>query len=453
LWSEVLSQSPANTNLIRLLLNESDATITNRNFLRIGSMQFSVSTLATMQALVIGADGTLLGKSKDYLWPTSVIGQPFDTHKIQGLEAPLNAALAGETDANRLFSVFEPNKRLIIAIPIIRTGGEELNKVVGAIVVILNPLPSQADIPAHILNIASRSLLILFLGAGIMGAVFGAIIANGVAKRFNRISATTDAWSIGDFSMFIEDNTGDEISHFAGRLNKMAKQLQDLLRRRQAMAISEERNRLARDLHDSAKQQALAASFELGTALTLFDRDQLVAKQHLVEADALVDGVRKELTNLVHELRPQSMDGQDFCEMLKEYAMDWSQRNGIALEMNIEEDGELSIETRETLFRIAQEALANTARHSAATSAHLTLQLGTDTVTMIIQDDGHGFATDVQHSGVGLASMRERVEVVGGSIQVESSPEQGTRVVVTVPKDNLSGAPSAYRMPLTMTDQ
>ena len=83
------------------------------------------------------------------------------------------------------------------------------------------------------------------------------------------------------------------------------------------MAVSEERNRLARDLHDSAKQQALAASFELGTALTLYDLDPGGAKNHLVEADALVDSVRTELTNLVDELRPQSMDGQDFSEILK----------------------------------------------------------------------------------------------------------------------------------------
>ena len=69
----------------------------------------------------------------------------------------------------------------------------------------------------------------------------------------------------------------------------MARQLQGLLRTRQDMAVSEERNRLARDLHDSAKQQALAASFELGTALTLYERDPQEAKKHLAEADTLVD--------------------------------------------------------------------------------------------------------------------------------------------------------------------
>ncbi len=308
------------------------------------------------------------------------------------------------------------------------------NRVVGVVVVFIDNLPTQADIPSHILNIAGRSLLIFLLGTGIMGAIFGAFFAHGLSTRFKRLSTTIDAWSEGDFSKFIDDTTGDEISQFSQRLNNMAKQLQDLLRRRQEMAVSEERNRLARDLHDSAKQQALAASFQLGTALTLYDRDPQIAKKHLVEADALVDSVRNELTNLVHELRPQSMDGQDFSETLKEYAVDWSHRSGIELNINIEGNDELSLETREALFRIAQEALANIARHSSASRADVSLEYETKMVTMIIKDDGHGFDKSVQHGGLGLYSMQERAEVLGGSFTVESSPEQGTKIIVTLPR-------------------
>ena len=80
----------------------------------------------------------------------------------------------------------------------------------------------------------------------------------------------TDAWSQGDFSEFIEDRAGDEISQLVGHLNRMAEPLQRFIIRSKEMVISEERRRLARDLHDSAKQEALAASFHLGTALTLF---------------------------------------------------------------------------------------------------------------------------------------------------------------------------------------
>ena len=258
--------------------------------------------------------------------------------------------------------------------------------------------------------------------------------AHGLSTRFKRLSTTIDAWSEGDFSKFIDDKIGDEISELAQRLNNMAKQLQELLHRRQDMAVSEERNRLARDLHDSAKQQALAASFQLGTALTLYDRDPQTAKNHLEEADALLDAVKTELTNLVHELRPQSVDGQDFSETLKEYAADWSHRNGIELDLSVDGDDELSLEIKETLFRIAQEALANTARHSSAQHAYLSVDYRTDLVKMTIKDDGHGFDINIQHGGLGLYSMRERAEVLGGSFAIESSAEQGTQIVVTLPR-------------------
>ena len=101
------------------------------------------------------------------------------------------------------------------------------------------------------------------------------------------------------------------------------------------MAVSEERNRLARDLHDSAKQEALAASFHLGTALTLFERDPQRAKNHLVEADNLVDSVRGELTDLIHELRPPSMNGDNFDETLNEYLIEWAHQTGIKATLKV----------------------------------------------------------------------------------------------------------------------
>jgi NarL family two-component system sensor histidine kinase LiaS len=434
LWSQILSQSPVDMDLINLYVTEGQSTITNSPSFRIGALQLSVSTTASIRVLVFGPDGILLATNvpDDPLFH-SAVGQPFDPDQVPGLEAPFKAALAGDTDPKHLYTMLVPNQQGVMAAPIFSPAGEDKNQLVGVMVILFDAIPTQRDIPAHILNLAGRSLVIFLLGAGIMGAIFGAIFANGLTKRFSHISATTDLWSTGDFSRYVVDTTGDEITQFAQRLNNMAKQLQSLLRRRQEMAVSEERNRLARDLHDSAKQQALAASLELGTALTLYERDPQGAKKHLVEADALVDAVRKELTNLVHELRPQDMDGQDFAEILKEHAMEWSHRSGIELNINIEGNDKLSLATRETLFRIAQEALANIARHSSASCADVFLEYEINTATLIIKDDGRGFDTCASHSGVGLASMRERAEVLGGNFIVESAPGQGTKIVVTLP--------------------
>jgi len=434
LWSHVLSQSPVDAELIDMLLKNSNAQITSFDLFRVGSIQFTIKTMADWRAYVIGKDGILLGKTK-YEYPEIFpVGQPFDPNLVQGLEAPYYAALVGENDLSRLYNIAEPNERFLMALPIINNPNSSSAQVVGVVVLLLDALPTQTDVPNQLLNITGRSLLIFLFGIGIMGALFGAFFAHGLSKRFNRLSTTIDAWSEGDFSKFIEDYTGDEVSQLAQRLNNMAKQLQDLLRKRQDMAVSEERNRLARDLHDSAKQQALAASFQLGTALTLYEREPQVAKKHLVEADTLLDSVKNELTNLVHELRPQTVNGQDFAEMLKEYAADWSHRSGIEMDILITGNDDLSLEIREALFRIVQEALANTARHSSAHQASISLEYGADIIEMVIKDNGHGFDTSVQYGGLGLYSMRERAEVLGGSITVESSPEQGTKIVVTLPR-------------------
>jgi two-component system, NarL family, sensor histidine kinase LiaS len=434
LWSQILSQSPVDVELVNLYLNESQSIITNEDLFRIGAIQFSASTRASIRVLIFGADGILLGTSvpDDPLF-RSAVGYPFDPIRVPGLEAPFKAALAGDTDPKHLYTMIEPNKQYVFAAPLFNRAGGAKNQVVGVIAVIFDAVPTRGDIPAYILKIAGRSLLIFLLGVGIMGAIFGAFFAHGLTTRFKRISVITDHWSVGDFTRYIDDTTGDEITQFAQRLNNMAKQLQSLLRRRQDMAVSEERNRLARDLHDSAKQQALAASLELGTALTLYERDPAQAKKHLVVADGLVDAVRKELTNLVHELRPQDMDGQDFSETLKEYAMEWSLRNGIELNFNVEGNHEIPLETREILYRISQEALANVARHSSAHGTEVFLGYETDSVKMIVRDDGCGFDTSAPHGGIGLASMRERAEGLGGSLTVESASGQGTQIVVTLP--------------------
>ena len=336
--SQLLSQTPVDTVLINLFMQNAQATFTNVPLYQFGSLQFWVSTTASIRVLILGPDGVLLGFS-----PTddpnfrSQIGLPFNPSQIPGLEGPFRAALAGETNPKDLYTILVPNQKMVMAGPIFKSGEGKDRPVAGVIVILFDAIPTQNDIPVYILRIAGMSLVIFLLAVGIIGTIFGSIFAHGLADRFRRISTTTDRWSSGDFSQYIDDPTGDEITSFSQRLNQMAQQLQSLLRRRQEMAISEERNRLARDLHDSAKQQALAASFELGTALTLYEREPKKAKQHLQAADALVDSVRKELTTLVDELRPLPSDGHHLADLLTEYAANWSQRNGIALDMHIED--------------------------------------------------------------------------------------------------------------------
>jgi len=437
-YCQVLSQTPQDLELVNRMLTKLKAVFATSDLFHIGQVMVRASTIGDLRVAVFKPDGILLGASLPND-PSFVgqVGKVFDPARVLGLEKPFKAALAGATDSKLLYTELEKDQRYVFVAPCLNRAGGDSNQVMGIIVLLFDGVPTEADVPAYTLNLVLKSLPIFLLGMGIMGAIFGSYFAYGLTARFNRLSAAADLWSEGDFSKYIDDSTGDEISQFAQRLNNMARQLQSLLRSRQDMAVSEERNRLARDLHDSAKQQALAASFELGTALTLYERDPQEAKKHLAEADTLVDSVRRELTDLVDELRPQSMDGEDFSEILKGYGAEWSHRSGIMLNVHVDgSDENLQPVTRESLFRIAQEALANVARHSAASQVEISIDYGKVSVKLVIKDDGRGFDTSAPHSGLGLHSMQERAESLGGSFSVASEPGQGTRIVVALPRSS-----------------
>jgi signal transduction histidine kinase len=425
----VLSKDPPDTQLIAMMMEESDLQITYFDVLRIGDLQLRLRTVAEGSVLLLDREGVLLGISNEDLVSKEAIGLPLDREILPGLEEPLRTALAGELDYDRLFVTIEPDERFYFAVPYHDESGRN---VIGVQIIYLDHLPTEDDIFSNALTLLGRSTLFLLIAAGLAGTYFGFLTAKGMVSRLQHVSVVADAWSKGDFSEFIKDPIRDEIGQLGQRLDRMAEQLKDLLKRRQEMAVSEERNRLARDLHDSAKQQALAASFQIGTALTLFESDAQTAKLHLDEAERLVDSVRKELTDLIHELRPQAMNGKDIAETINDYAIEWAHQSGIEVHVDVQEPSGLSLEVKQALFRILQESLANVARHSSAERVDVLLHVDED-IQLIVKDDGHGFDMRVEHGGMGLQFMRERAESLAGSLTVDSMPGDGTCVSVTFP--------------------
>jgi signal transduction histidine kinase len=427
----LLSETPVNLVGVAEFVNYSDAAkLSGMDLLQLGNVTFYIRATSPLDMLIFDANGLLLGRTGYPAFTDG--GQDFDPTAIPRLELPLRAALAGESDPYQLVVAGEAGQRWVVAVPVFASGKEE-GKQLGAVAYVVESMPTRQLIPSHTLALLAPSLLAFLLASGVVGALFGSMTAKSMVRRFGRLSSVTDAWSAGDFSEFIEDPTGDEITQLGQRLNRMAEQLNELLKRRQEMAVSEERNRLARDLHDSAKQQALAASFQLGTALTLFDQDPEAAKAHLLEADSLVDTVRAELTDLIRELRPYSRNGQDLPETLNEYATEWAHRSGIAVDVSVQGVGNLPLDMEGALYRILQEALANVARHSAAEKVAVELRHDMDTVTLTVQDDGRGFNARIGQKGMGLHSMRERADSLGGKFELESKPGAGTRIMVLLP--------------------
>src|SRR5262249_9714563 len=145
-----------------------------------------------------------------------------------------------------------------------------------------------------------------------------------------------EAWSHGEFAVEVHDPTHDEIGQLGQDLNGMASQLHTLLATREQLAAIEERNRLARDLHDSVKQNGFATALLVGAAPRHLPLDALPAQSSLAEAEALAEQTRQELTTLIRELRPASLDDKGLAVVLSDYAADWSRRMGITASMHVQ---------------------------------------------------------------------------------------------------------------------
>ena len=215
----------------------------------------------------------------------------------------------------------------------------------------------------------------------------------------------------------------------------------ELFEQTKDLAVMEERNRLARDLHDSAKQKAFAALAQLGTAKGVLNANGNghnngngnSANLHLSEAENLVSDVIQELTFLVQEIYPIALQEKGLTTALREYIYEWENRNDIAMQFNTRNERRLPLEIEQAIYRMTQEALANVARHSHARRVDVSLVYNDDSLQLSVSDDGCGFDTNPKSYGMGLRSIRERVSSIRGTVQIQSAPGQGTRVLVQVP--------------------
>jgi signal transduction histidine kinase len=309
-----------------------------------------------------------------------------------------------------------------------------------------------------------------------VGTLTGVLISRNLTRRLSRIAQASDAWRVGDLDVRVHDSGNDEVGQLAQDLNSMAGQLQSLLAAREQLAVVEERNRLARDLHDSVKQHIFANALLVRAARKVLGNGQPAtgdrrpaderqpatrnpqpatmqqdkeeegierAQSYLAQAEELADEAQQELVEMIQALRPASVAGKGLAEVLRDYASDWSQRMGIAADVRIQGERATPLEVEEALYRVAQEALTNVARHSGAQEVSIGLEWpdAGDEVRLTVADNGKGFevkkaggkdSAPSKNGGLGLASMRERVEALHGTLEVTGSPS-GTTVRACVP--------------------
>ncbi|MCP4420616.1 MAG: cell wall metabolism sensor histidine kinase WalK, partial [Chloroflexi bacterium] len=155
----------------------------------------------------------------------------------------LEKALAGETDPERVTAVHSETNEVFVAVPVV--GDQQALLAVFFLVMDLPTEQSDLFTANTILGIVPL-IIIVFVIAGFSGTIFGFIASRSFSRRLHRLSETAVSWSEGDFSAFVQDNSGDEIGQLAQRLNQMAEQLQNMVQTRTQLATLEERNRLAR---------------------------------------------------------------------------------------------------------------------------------------------------------------------------------------------------------------
>ncbi len=200
-------------------------------------------------------------------------------------------------------------------------------------------------------------------------------------------------------------------------------------------AQEDERGRIARDLHD-----------EIGQALTslLIGLRTVAGAPTLAAARGQADGLRgitlaalQEVRRLARGLRPSVLDDLGLAPALERYAADYARAHGIDVQVQVADaaDDRLPGEVETALYRIAQEALTNTAKHAAARHVRIVLDRPPGAVRLVVSDDGRGFRCHRPEAGghLGLSGMQERAALLNGSVTVESDPGRGTTITVSVP--------------------
>ena len=203
----------------------------------------------------------------------------------------------------------------------------------------------------------------------------------------------------------------------------------------QDAAVLEERNRLARELHDSVTQLLYSLVLLAGAASKIVDDgEQALTKQHLVRIEETAQQALKEMRLLVYELRPLVLEEEGLVGALNQRLDAVERRAGIQARLTAEGDVDLPPSVEEEVYRVVHEALNNALKHSGAGSVSVSLLGDGEWVQVEVVDDGRGFdvSSTGDAGGVGLASMRERAEALGGSVMVVSAPGKGTKVLLRV---------------------
>jgi two-component system, NarL family, sensor histidine kinase UhpB len=238
----------------------------------------------------------------------------------------------------------------------------------------------------------------------------------------------------------------EEVARLDRAFRRMLERLDAERRKTSSAALAaqeEERARVARDLHDEVNQSLTALLLRLEAARV---KAPVELAHELAETKALANQAMEELLMLARQLRPTALDDLGLGAALAGHVKQLGRQGKIGA--SFESRGDFSAvrpDVQLVVYRVAQEALSNAAQHSGADHVTVRLVREGDRVELTVRDDGSGFTFDQAARGLGIAGMRERALLVGGGVEVESRPEIGTRVTLTVPAELVDTGPARWK--------
>ena len=204
----------------------------------------------------------------------------------------------------------------------------------------------------------------------------------------------------------------------------------------QEAAVAAERNRLARDLHDAVTQTLFSSSLIAEVLPRIWAKDHQEGERRLAELRELTRGALAEMRTLLLELRPSALVEANLGDLMRQLTQSVIGRARVPIDLEVEGECDLAPEVKVALYRVAQEALNNVAKHARATHAAVRLRCRPGAVELHVCDDGLGFdpvSTGIDSLGLGI--MRERAEAIGAVLEIDSRPGEGTQVCVCWPAD------------------
>jgi NarL family two-component system sensor histidine kinase LiaS len=281
----------------------------------------------------------------------------------------------------------------------------------------------------------------------LLGFILGFVLARPLKRDLRHLTLYAAMLARGQWDVRLPEEGTGELRYLMRQLTAMADSLEGqvealrrlaedragLSQRAERLAVLEERQRIARELHDTVSQELFALAMTLGSVRQSLPEEFRALQDRIAQAEEGARRAQATMRGLIRALRPVELGNQGLAPALRALLGEVQDRHGVATEFQGESVPPLPPAVEDSLFRVAQEAIANSVRHGSPRRIQVTIGRLPDRVTLEVADDGMGFDSATAEAHVGLNSMRERTEEVGGQLRILSQPGHGAQVSLWVP--------------------